>query len=71
MTRKPAALGTVWAATARIRIITEDFKWETLHRCLDTPVAVDDAVAAVIIRTGIPKSRLWIHGDASGNRMVL
>ena len=67
---KPASLGTVWESRARIRIIDESGdspKWITVESCIDTPVAIGNALAKA--RKTHYGKRMWIHSDTQGKRI--
>lgn len=67
--KKPPPVGTVWTAKARIRRITDDGKWETLATCMDTPRAIGVA-AAKLTAKGYKRGLLWVHGEATGKKML-
>lgn len=66
---KPAKLGVVWAATARIQVIDETPAvpvWKTLATCVDTPNAIAAAVAA-LRRKGV--KNIWSVGTVSDRKL--
>lgn len=67
---KPAKLGTVWTAKAIVYIIDDSgpkLVRKTVARCMDTPNAVNAAVAEAR-KNG--HSKLWVAGEASGIKYI-
>lgn len=65
---KPPALGTVWAAIARIRYIDDTgdtARWVTVATCIDTPNAIRAALKAA--RAAHPDKTLWVRSDTGGS----
>lgn len=62
-------LGTVWVAKAKIQRISEDFKWETLAVCVDTPNEIRKETAKLQDK-GYKAGDLWVVGDATERKMV-
>lgn len=66
---KPATIGTVWTATARIQRINGT-KWQTIATCMDTPNAIKTA-ANSLISAGYRMVDLWVVGDVTGRMMIV
>jgi hypothetical protein len=67
MADRPAKLGTVYTARARIRYIDELAGiplWVTAWACADTPNATKAALAEA--RKYHPGVTLWVHSDTNG-----
>lgn len=68
---KTEPIGTVWASRARIQIIDESRgspRWMTVESCIDTPVAIGNALAKA--RGNHPDSRLWVKSGTNGRIMA-
>ena len=71
VSRKPAPLGTIWIAGAKIQRINHDtMKWETLATCSDTPNAIQ-AAATKLVRKGYKATDLWVVGDVTDRKPVV
>jgi hypothetical protein len=69
--RKPPALGTIWAATARIQIIDQStWKWRTLGECTDAPNPIVALAKKIAQQPEYKGATLWVTGTVTERQII-